>query len=74
MTTYLEKLTVNNFDVFGPNHTIYIRTVRFCLAKLVETGLLVVLVEQHALYTQFLHRPARKESNVQKLKSKALLP
>ena len=30
---------------------ITLHTVRFCFAKLVETGLLVVLVEQHALYT-----------------------
>ena len=37
-----------------------------CFANLVYTGLWAIWAEQHALYTRFLHRLARKESNVQK--------
>ena len=38
-------------------------------AELVKTGLWAVKAEAHASYTQFLPRPARKKSNVPKLKS-----
>ena len=46
-----------------------------CFAELVQTGLWVFWAEQHApYYTKFLHRPARKESDVpSKRVSKALL-
>ena len=40
-----------------------------CFADQVQTSFWAILAEQHALYTRFLPRPARKESNVPKLKS-----
>ena len=40
-----------------------------CFNELVSTGLWAVWIGQHAPYTQFLPKPTRKESNVQKLKS-----
>ena len=55
------------------NHIIYqdstllVTVVSF--AELVQTGLLGVWAEEHAWNTWFLHRPARKESKVLKLKS-----
>ena len=39
------------------------------IAELVWTGSWDFWSEQHAPYTQLLHRPAREESNVPKLKS-----
>ena len=42
-------------------------------AKLVKSSLWAVWVEQHAPYTRFLPRPARKESNVPKLRSYCLI-
>ena len=35
-----------------------------CFAELVETSLWALWEEYHALYTQFLLRPARKESKL----------
>ena len=39
-----------------------------CFADLVQIGLRTIWAEQHAPYTRFLPRRARKESNVHKLK------
>ena len=40
-----------------------------CFAELVQSGLWAILAEQYFLYTEFLPRPASKESNVPKLNS-----